>query len=235
MRHRQGRVQERGVKSGQGNYGHGGPLADRLQDDLSVAAAFVFLETQHRDPGLPGMLREALKIGLRFLGPQHPTEPGPAHVEAAIPERRPVVLGIAQATQVGVFDAGLGECLPEPSLAEALLAADRCKPYIRHDVNTAVEEGGDERVDVPAFVPSGPEAGSDLGLLEEFIEGDLKCLGDCSYGEETWLDRSLALQAGQRSYGDAGFLGEPLPRPPSTLPHRSHALGECSGVAVGTR
>ena len=27
-----------------------------------MAAAFVFLEAQHRDPGLPGVLREALKI-----------------------------------------------------------------------------------------------------------------------------------------------------------------------------
>ena len=170
MRHRQGRVQERRTKSGQGNDGHRGPFADRVQNDLPVAAALVLLEAQDRDPGLPGMLREALKIGLRLLGPQHPTEASPAHVESAVPERCPVVLGIAQATQVRVLDAGLGERLPEPSLAEALLAADRRKPYVRHDIDTAVEERGDKRIDVPAFVPSRPEAGSDLGLPEELIE-----------------------------------------------------------------
>ena len=56
MRHRQGRVQERGVKSGQGNYGYGGPFTDRLQDDLPVAAALVLLETQHGDTRLPSLL-----------------------------------------------------------------------------------------------------------------------------------------------------------------------------------
>ena len=48
MRYGQECVQERGVKSGQGNYRHGGPLANRFQDDLPVAAAFVLLEAQHR-------------------------------------------------------------------------------------------------------------------------------------------------------------------------------------------
>lgn len=36
------------MKSGQGNYRYGGPLANRLQDDLPVAAALVLLEVQHR-------------------------------------------------------------------------------------------------------------------------------------------------------------------------------------------
>lgn len=77
--------------------------------------------------------------------------------------------------------------------------------------------------------------GGDLGLPEELIKGDLKCLGDRSDGEETWLDRSLALQTGQRSCGDASFFREPLPRPPTSLPLRTDPLGECSGVVVGTR
>lgn len=156
MRHRQERVRRRGVKSGQRNYGHGGPFTDRLQDDLPVAAALVLLETQHGDARLPSLLGKAIEVGLCLIGPQHTAEASPAHVESAVPERRPVVLGISQATQVGVLDAGLSERLPEPSLAEALLAADGRESYVRHDVDTAVEERGDERVDVPAFVSSGP-------------------------------------------------------------------------------
>src|SRR6476660_8141587 len=108
-----------------------------------MAAALVLLEAQHRDPGLPGVLRKPLKIGLRILGVQHPTEPSPAYIKAAVPERRRVVLGISQATQVRVLDAGLGKRPSEAGLAEALLAADRCEPYVRHDIDTAVEEGGD--------------------------------------------------------------------------------------------
>lgn len=125
MRHVQERAQERGVKSGQGNYGHGGPLANRLQDDLPVAAALVLLEAQHRHSRLPGVLREAVKVGLRLLGLQQATEACSPYFEAAVPEGLPVVLRVAQATQVRVFDSGFSQCLPEAGLAEALLTADR--------------------------------------------------------------------------------------------------------------
>lgn len=75
---------------------------------------------------------------------------------------------------------------------------------------------------------------SDLGLPEELVEGDLKSLSNCSNGEETWLDRFLTLKAGQRCYGDAGFLGEPFTRPIASFPKRPHPPGEFSGVVVGT-
>jgi hypothetical protein len=136
---------------------------------------------------------------------------------------------------VRVLDVGLRKCLPEAGLAEALLATDRREPYVRRDIDTALEERGYKRVDIPASGPLGTKAGSDPGLPEELIEGDLKCLGDRSDVEETWLDRSLPLQPGQRSNSDAGFFGEPLPRPPTGLPQRTDPLGECSGVVVGTR
>lgn len=97
MRCGQERVQERGVKSGQGNYRHGGSIANRLQDDLPVAAALVLLEAQHRHPRLLGMLREAVKVGLCLLGPQQATEARASHLDPAVPEGLPVVLRIAQA------------------------------------------------------------------------------------------------------------------------------------------
>lgn len=69
MRLRQGRVQGRRAKSGQGNYGDSSSLADRLQDDLPMAATLVLLEAQHRDPGPPSVLGDArLSEGLPEAG-----------------------------------------------------------------------------------------------------------------------------------------------------------------------
>lgn len=128
--------------------------------------------------------------------------------------------------------------VPPRRLAEALLAADRGEPHIRHDTDAAVDERGDERVDVPPFVSGRPETvrdGRDLGRPEQIIERDRKSLGHCADGEETWLDSSLALQTAQRSDGDACFLGQPFPRPPPVLPQRPYPLGERTGVVVGRR
>lgn len=121
-----------------------------------------------------------------------------------------------------------------PASASACPSRVLLKPFLRligvrrtsatTSIRLSRREATNDSMSLPAFIASGPEPRTDLGLPEELIEGDLKCPGDRSDGEETWLDRSLALQPGQRSYGDAGFLGEPLPRPPPGLPHRSHVL-----------
>lgn len=167
------------------------------------------------------MLREAVKVGLRFLGLKQATETCPPYLEAAVSEGLTVVLRIAQATQVRVLDTGLRQGISEAGLAEALLATDRREPYVRHDTDVAVDERGDERVDVPPFVSGGPQTGRDgrdVGRPEQIIERDRKSLGHRANGQETWLDRSLALQAAQRPDGDACLLRQPFPRPPTVFP-----------------
>lgn len=191
---------------------------------------------QHSDPGPPGMLGEAIEVALCLLGPQQSTESGPAHFKAAAPERLPVVLRISQATQVGVRDASLCRRLPETGLAEALFAADRREPDVRHHIDTAVEERGDERVAVPAVVPRGPQARSGLGLPEQLVEGDLKGLGNCYNGEETWLDRPLALQASQRPCGGSSTPWRACPAsthgPRATPARAGRVLGRGRGDAL---
>lgn len=80
-----------------------------------MTAALVLLEAQHRDPRRSGVLCEAVKVGLGLLGPKQATETRPSHFDAAVPERLPIVLRIAQATQVRVLDAGFGQCASEAS------------------------------------------------------------------------------------------------------------------------
>ncbi len=87
-------------------------------------------------------------------------EPCSTHIQATVPERRPVVLGISQTPEMGVLDACLGQRQSEAGLAEAGLAADGREPYIGHDINTAVDERGDERGDVATFVPADHSPGA---------------------------------------------------------------------------
>lgn len=104
----QGRVRKPGAKSGQGIHRDRDSASDRLQDDLPVTEALVLLEAQHRYPRRSGVLCEAVKVGLGFLGPQEATEARTTHFDAAVPEGLAIVLRIAQATQVCVLDASFG-------------------------------------------------------------------------------------------------------------------------------
>lgn len=120
MRCGQERVQERGeVRPGE-------LPARRLACEpsrgrLAVAAALVLLEAQHRHPRLLGMPREAVKAGLCLLGPQQATEARASHRDPAVPKGLAIVLGITQATQVRVLDAGFGQGPPRRVLLKPFL------------------------------------------------------------------------------------------------------------------
>lgn len=217
----QGCVRGVGAKSGQRHRGYINALADLGQHHVSVAAALVLLEAENRHAGPARLFGELVQGRLGFVGPQKAAEAGPAHADAAVPERRPVVLGVPQGAEVGVFDAGLAEGLSEAGLAEARLAADRVQPDVGHDIDPALDEGSDEGTDVPSLIAGGPQPRRWRGRAEEVVQGDFQGCGQGADREETWLDRTAAFGTGEGSRQDSGLLRQPLAAPASGLPEGS--------------
>src|SRR5215207_4406984 len=132
-------------------------LAQPLGDDAAVAADGVALEAEQADRLFGRHFGELLEGYLGALGRE-------LLAEDLVHARRVVRAGGlaprfrgAEVDEVAVADFRLGEVVPQLVLREALLARERDRAHVRDRRDAGILQGGEEAVDVSAFITDGVE------------------------------------------------------------------------------